>query len=96
MFRQVPVRHMIEHMPGNMLQQVPKHVPDRHVLDRHVLDRHVPEHVLARHALGHVLGLKKLSENNRMARNFFNAKIYSFFFRTVCAIRYCAVARLSE
>ena len=37
----VPVRHMLEHVPGHMLEHVPKHVPDRHVLNRHV-----PEHVL--------------------------------------------------
>ena len=41
MLRHVPVRRVLEHVPGHMLEQVPKHVPDRHVLDRHVLARHV-------------------------------------------------------
>ena len=37
MLRHVPVRHVLEHMPGHVLEHVPKHVPDRHVLARHVL-----------------------------------------------------------
>ena len=37
--RHVPVRHVLEHMPGHVLEHVSKHVPDRHVLDRHVPKR---------------------------------------------------------
>ena len=40
----VAVRHVLEHVPGNLLEHGPKNVPDRHMLARHVLDRHVPEH----------------------------------------------------
>ena len=69
--RNVPVRHVLEH--------VPKHVPDRHVLDRHM-----PEHVLPRHVLGHVVVQFFLSDTIFFARIFLMLKLFSF--RTACAI----------
>ena len=68
--------HVLKHVPRPML----RHVPVRQLLEHlsnHVPDRHVPDHVFARN----VLGLKK------MARLFFNAKFFCYFFRTACTIR---------
>ena len=64
---------VLGHMLGNMLEHVPKHVPERHVLDRHMT-----EHVLARH----VLGLKKI-----VKFFFVMLKLFLLLFRTACAIR---------
>ena len=71
--KHVPVRHVLEHVTGHMLEHVPKYMPDRHVLDRHV-----PEHILARQ----VLGLKKKFQNLFLMLKLF----FSSFFRKACAI----------